>query len=296
MKWKNTEKRAINLATSGSSGKPYEDVMAKALSACCIKNNCAYKTIIGTEEDRFWGTDFRIYGNLSILTSNAGILRMDFTTAFSAKDNMPLIWEPYDEIEIQSGIPLKFGIRTGNKSHGFKEPVIIVGFDAIGNEDSEKDVDVAIVKNSIQAFAAKKASSIIFEAGQALAAYHYSAEESYRKYVYDNLDEDNGLWEPDISRLKPNYDGQRKLLTYRSSRETAKGLYVAQQLIQQTIDNFPLKSPERQKQKDYLQYVSTMIKKPFEKYQKPEKSWEEQFADSVKTITGTSVSKDSILR
>lgn len=224
---------AIERIKSAEGGKIYENLMSEAMAAHCIKNDFEFKIITGTKEDRYEGTDFRIYSDLDIITSNAGILRFDFTTSFSKKDNMPILWKPQKEIEALKGTFLRFGIRTGNKIMGFENPVIVLGFDALKNKNPEDDVDIDITKKELYSFVVKQMNGILLEAGNALAAYQYVSESNYRAYINANYDDNESLWKPDVTALRPNPSSGYLLYTHQPSKETFRGLRIRKHLMKQ---------------------------------------------------------------
>lgn len=110
---------------SDQKGKEHEQDVVHVV-ATALKPNVRKST---KKEDLEEGTDF-IYRDA---------LRIDITSAFSKKDNMPFI----TDTNIESGIPgqnIKMGIRLGNrckKEHGyheFKEPVVVIGYDVSPKE------------------------------------------------------------------------------------------------------------------------------------------------------------------
>lgn len=107
------------IATSGAAGKIFESDLIYA----CKK---AYKSnivdVINTETDFRDGTD-----------CFWDEIRVDFTMGYSAKNHMIPLDGSYElDIPYLGSVPVKYGIRTGNMSHMFRCPVLVVGCDIPG--------------------------------------------------------------------------------------------------------------------------------------------------------------------
>lgn len=245
------ERQAFRTVNVNGKGRPYENMMAEAMGAYCIKKGIAAKSVVGTQEDEYWGTDFKVYGELDTVTGNSGILRLDFTTAFSEKDNMPLIWTPQTEIEQLKGHPLKFGIRTGNTKEGFNYPVVVIGIDASGNEDPDDDVDIELVMAALQSNTAKHAGAILYEAGMAMAEYTYRTKPEYVTWCETEEGQESGIV-PDGCSLSPNFDGLGNLHTYKKSWETVSGLKLAKELAAEYVLDNDQGTPEFEQARDFM--------------------------------------------
>ena len=95
-------------------GKQFEDDICWVLKK---KNPTAIKRQIGTNLDTKEGTDFLYQA-----------LRIDATTDFHGKDNMPFVTET--NIPATRWQNFQIGIRLGNSHHGyteFPEPVVVLG-------------------------------------------------------------------------------------------------------------------------------------------------------------------------
>ena len=104
-----------------------------ALERFTISNLCSFfKTkpgidiVSGTHsDDKERGTDFFVY-----LADYPKPIRCDFTLNFDGKDHMPLVSKYDVELTQQPLIndhTIHFGVRTGNNTADFNEPVIVVG-------------------------------------------------------------------------------------------------------------------------------------------------------------------------
>lgn len=262
------------------SGGAYEQAMAEPLMDFCVKNNFPCKILTGTKEDTHGGTDLRVYGGLGLLTSNAGILRIDITQnfsgktgpdgSFSGKDNMPVLWQATPGLT-QRGQPLKFGIRTGNKTQGFDWPVVVIGTD-MSREDANSTVDF------IRRETARDAEKILYEAGEALSAYMYMTEPAYKKWLDEATDENmsdaeraawlkknpgcDDMMLPDTSRLMANYDGLRGFQTRTRSIQTVRGLNLAMNLAEKDLESHPSDSPEYERAAPFWRSVHAGLNMP----------------------------------
>ena len=110
----------IQIFFEDSVGNEFQVEFAHSVKMHFVKNGSADSIEIHIDDDIdvLEGTDAIIEG-----------IRVDFTTAFYAKDNM-VAYES-ESIFIKYG-DIKFGIRTGNSHHGFTKfdvPVVVVGLD-----------------------------------------------------------------------------------------------------------------------------------------------------------------------
>lgn len=210
-----------------TSGHEFEKAMAEPIAAYCLSEGLDHKIVTDTREDWFDGTDFRVYSGLDMLTYNSGILRIDFTHDFDGKDNMPVTWDPTPGLMLR-GRPLKFGIRTGNTVEGFKEPVVVIG---VNMPREDVNATLSLIRREVKA----NAQSILYEAGEALAAYAYMTNPAYRVWLDDAKEHDPDIWVPDCSRLEPNYDGLASLRTAKRSNETINGMRLAMELAGNTM-------------------------------------------------------------
>lgn len=254
-----TERIALGNINSNGKGRPYENLMAEAMAAYCIKNGIEFRKVTGGPEDKYGGTDFRIYSCLDLLTADAGILRMDFTAAFSHKDNMPLIWTPESPIMQLKGTPLKFGIRTGNKAHGFDYPVVVLGVDASRNEGDSGDIDVELVSGQIMSNAVKYAPAIISESGSALSAYVQMTNPDYAAWLESDEAASLDLLLPEANLLSPNYEGLRGFKTDRPTGETRRGIQAARQLAFDSMLAHPAGSHEHETAKKFASDAGSLV-------------------------------------
>lgn len=248
MAYSATEQDVLDSINKNGKGRPYEAMMAKALAAYCIKNDIQYRTVIDTKEDKYKGTDFRVYGMLDTWTSMSGILRLDFTSAFDKKDNMPLLWTPGREIQQITGHNLQFGVRTANKTAGFEDPVIVIGINASNNDDPDDDVDIELLEKQIMATTAKNAAAILSEAGQCMAAYGYLTEPRYVEWLGGELEKDDlasDLWIPDTSRLMPNVNGAKYMTCLRPNYIAVNGANAAKDILARYAASQPDGSKEQ---------------------------------------------------
>ena len=251
MAYNPTEQDVLNGINQNGKGRPYEEMMAKAMAAYCVKSELAYKTVIGGTEDKYKGTDFRVYSDLDILTADAGILRIDFTTAFKEKDNMPVIWAPDPPIMQLDRHPLQFGIRTGNETAGFKSPVIVIGINASGNENQADDIDVELLYNKLLSNASKNAPAILSAAGSALSAYVQMANPEYAAWLRTDEAASQDLLLPEQNLLKPNIDGLKHFNTRQPTGESIRGIRVARELAFNTMLEAPSGSPAHEQAKQF---------------------------------------------
>jgi hypothetical protein len=77
----------------------------------------AIKYLGGTRIDREEGTDLTIWG-----------VPIDITLNLQEKDHTKILPE---STELLGGIKVRFGVRTGNRGHQFKTPVLVIGLDAM---------------------------------------------------------------------------------------------------------------------------------------------------------------------
>lgn len=185
-----------------SGGPVFEKAFDEGLALFCKGAGWEYLSMPGTKNDKWHGTDAALLSHLEEITANAGPLRLDFTHAFSHKDNMPLLWEPTPTKAVYAGQKLRYGIRIANASRGFPDPVIVVGIDA-------DRYDVNCSDAQIRSAAKNNAEAILFEAGEALSAFTLLADNGYYDYLaavadYEDHETDSGIYLPDTSRLSVN--------------------------------------------------------------------------------------------
>lgn len=268
------------------AGHEFEKAMAEPMAAYCLAEDIDYRIVSGTDEDIFGGTDCRVYGNLGAITSNAGILRMDFTSSFSGKtredgsfggkDNMPVLWSPSSRIEI-AGRPVKFGIRTGNSSRGFPWPVVVIGLDM-----PLKGADMSAVRKGM----AENAGKILREAGEALSAYTYMTEPAYAAWLGQAVEEKlDGIRVPDVSRLTPNYGGLAGLRTRMKSPETIRGMRLAMELASEDIAENPVGTHAYEQAAPFWRAIHGSLQAPMPYSGKTSASaWQKQFARALEQV------------
>lgn len=209
---------------SEHTGKRYERAAVGGYVDYCRKRGIACESTIDTEEDRKRGTDFIIENGQDVGDYDIGTLRIDVTHDFKNKDNMPLIWDPTPgDAMRQYARPLQFGIRVANETAGFREPVAVIGVSA-GNDE------MALILKGLREETMGKASYVLWEANEMIAAYRLMTDPSYESMLQDDI-------RPDTERLSPNYETE--LHTYRPSKtydDAARlGMDLADKILRGTI-------------------------------------------------------------
>lgn len=143
---------------------------------------------VNLQRDILYGTDLFIDDPTRMIASRR-ITRLDLTTGFTGKNNMPLI-TPTDKMSLTekncnrgivtlgpNGDYLRFGIRIGNGKYGFNHPVVVVGL-CSGKimDDQRLEQDIAWMYEN----ALKCAPELIQTANRVLNRFQYMTDGAYR--------------------------------------------------------------------------------------------------------------------
>lgn len=229
------ERQLENQWCARAGGPAFETAFNEGLAMFCQGRKWQYRSMPKAKNDLWYGTDAAMALHLDVVAANAGQLRLDFTHAFSHKDNMPLIWTPTPTDMKFAGLPLQYGIRVANKTKGFIEPVVVVGIDA-----DRFDVNCSDVQ--IRRMAAKNAEFIMIEAGEALSAFTLMSEPAYFDYMmehadYEGHETDSGIYLPDTSRFRvnPKYGPDQEGFTKRPSGTCRAAIRIAKDIASGTL-------------------------------------------------------------
>lgn len=177
----------------------------------------------GDANDLFRGTDLKLVDFSGIIGKYTGHLRLDITHDFSGKDNMPLIAAQKNPIMLGGGkYPLSIGIRVGNNTKAFDDPVIVMGMDATPRQVKE------IEDGSFYAGLRDNMQKILMTAGDAMQEYTRLTDPDYRSFLERKKDE---IPEPGVT-LKAVKRGRSEVLNHRAKwytpfASTAKDLVSA---------------------------------------------------------------------
>lgn len=213
-----------------AGGPVFETSFSEGLARFCRGAKWQYLPMPKTKNDLWYGTDAAMTSHLDVIAANAGPLRLDFTHAFSHKDNMPLVWTPTPTDVKFAGLPLQYGIRVANEKKGFIDPVIVIGIDADRYAVNCSDVQI---RNA----AARNAEFIMIEAGEALSAFALMSEPSYFDYMmehadYEDHETDSGIYLPDTSRfaVNPHYGPGQDGFTHKPSGICRAAIRIAKDI------------------------------------------------------------------
>lgn len=144
---------------------------------------------MGTDRrrDLLYGTDL-ILDDPTRTISSRRLTRIDLTTGFTGKNNMPLI-TPTDKmkltkkgynlgiVDLAGGDYMRFGIRIGNGRYGFDHPVVVAGI------CSPKELTMDRLEENIlwmYGNALKAAPEIINTANKVMNRFRYMTDETYK--------------------------------------------------------------------------------------------------------------------
>lgn len=176
--------------------------------------------------DRFRGTDLKIIDYGAVLAPYAGHLRLDITHDFSDKDNMPLIVKPDKPIKLINAAPeLKFGIRVGNKTKSFDDPVVVVGMDA--DPKTLRQIEEA---GGFYSAVRAKMSQILLTAGGAIQEYRRLTDPDYRTFLEKM---GSRVRAPGVT-LQADKKGRSQVLSHKAKWYTDFGK-TAKQLVSSTV-------------------------------------------------------------
>lgn len=129
--------------------------------------------------DRLRWTDLKLVDYGAVLAPYAGHLRLDITHDFSGKDNMPILVTPAKPVVLTDAAPeLKFGIRVGNRTKAFDDPVVVVGMDA-----DPKTIRRIEERGGFYSALRSKMPAILKTAGGAIQEYRRLADPDYRAFL-----------------------------------------------------------------------------------------------------------------
>lgn len=128
--------------------------------------------------DEWNGTDLKLVDYAGVIAPFAGHLRMDFTHNFQKKldDYMPILAEPHEKITC-CGKPVRFGIRVGNRHGMFREPVIVVGIDALPSEVK------SMAETSRLSELNSQMTDIIYSSGKILQEFMRQADPDFKAFM-----------------------------------------------------------------------------------------------------------------
>lgn len=176
--------------------------------------------------DRLRGTDLKLVDYRAVLAPYAGHLRLDITHDFSGKDNMPILVAPAKPVVLTDAAPeLKFGIRVGNKTKAFDDPVVVVGMDA-----DPKTIRRIEEHGGFYSALRAKMPAILRTAGDAVQEYRRLTDPDYRAF----LEKMGGkIHQPDVALSKIK-KGRSELLNHKAGWYTDFGR-TARQLVSSSL-------------------------------------------------------------